>query len=150
MMQPHTLKEFAEALRVSGNYREAEFADEILTLIDLEIDVAEPYWELVGDIEHSAPADLKDKPGKALERLNDRSATLDEIEKHLNEAGREPKDTDDAGDAVRALLGILDKAEDILEAAGWPADVDLIDGMTELAERAARAPEETEQMTYDL
>lgn len=148
-MQPHTLKEFAQQLRLTGNYREVEFADEILTLIDLEIDVAEPYWELVGDIEHSAPADLKDKPGKALERLNDRSATLDEIETALRDAGKDElaKDTDDV---VKALLGILSDAEDILETAGWPGDVDFITSLNELAERAARAPEEMEVTTYDL
>lgn len=146
-MTSHTLKEFAQQLRLTGNYREVEFADEILTLIDLEIDVAEPYWELVADVEHLAPNGMKDKPRKGVEWLGDRSNMLAEIEAALVERISEPRDADDE---VKSLIGILSEAEDILEAAGWPGGGDFITSLNELAERAARAPEETEQMTYDL
>ena len=136
-MRPLTLKEFAENLRMTGDYREIEFADEILDLLVLEDEVAAPYSDLCADLEHTAPDNLKDKPEKALERLNDRSHLLEEIEDHLKEAGREPEGTQDAGDVVKELLGTLGDAEDILEAAGWPGDGDFITGIQALADRPA-------------
>lgn len=139
-MKPHTLKEFAENLRITGDWREVEFATEILNLLDLEEEVAEPYSDLCADIEHTAPAGLKDNHLKALERLNDRSAMLEEIEKHLSEADRKG----DADDAVKELIGTLADAEDILEAAGWPGGGDFLEGMQALADRPAPA------MEYDL
>lgn len=117
-MQPLTLEEFAQNLRVRGDWREAEFADEILTLVDLETDVAEPYWELVSDLEYSAPDDLKDKPAKSLERLNDRSALLAEIEKLLSDAGLDVGANGlpiDADDAVRDLIANLPDLPEPLE-----------------------------------
>ncbi len=111
MMEPLTLLEFAQNLRVNGTWREAEFADEILTLIDLETDVAEPYWELVGDLEHSAPQDRKSEtPARLLERLNDRSGMLDEIEKAISDAGLDVGANGlpiDADDAVKDLIANL-------------------------------------------
>lgn len=148
MMEPLTLEEFANNLRTYGTWSEVEFATEILDLIHLEEDVAEPYSDLCADIEHSAPTDLKDNHVKALERLNDRSHLLDEIEKHFSEAGYDDKV--DTADNVKIILGTLSDAEDILETAGWPGDGDFIESLHELAERAARAPEETEVMAYDL
>ncbi len=136
LMRPLTLKEFAENLRITGDWREVEFADEILDLIALEEEVAEPYGDLCADLEHTAPAELKDSPTKALERLNDRSGMLEEIEKHLSEFGKE-KLARDPDDVVKILLGILSEAEDILEAAGWPGDGDFIDGIQALADRPA-------------
>ena len=135
MIRPHTLKEFAENLRITGDNREVDFADEILELITLEEDVAEPYSDLCADIEHTAPANLKDNHLKALERLNDRSAMLDEIEKHLSEWT--DKLAPDADDAVKILLGTLGDAEDILETAGWPGAGGFIAGIQALADRPA-------------
>lgn len=132
-MKALTLKEFAENLRMSGDWREADFATEILDLLDIEEEVAVPYSDLCVDIEHTAPADLKDNHLKALERLNDRSAILEEIEKALGERTDKPGDADDE---VKIVLGILGEAEDILEAAGWPG-TDFIDALRTLAERPA-------------
>lgn len=89
-MTPLNLEEFAQGLRLSGNWREQEFATEILDLLDLETDVAEPYEELCGDIEHATPRGLRDAmtPAQQLERLTDRCAMLDEIETLLAEANR--------------------------------------------------------------
>lgn len=109
-MIPETLKEFAEHLRVTGNWREVEFANEILELVHLEEEVAEPYAELVGDVEHLAPDNLKDKPAKVVEWLGDRSAVLAEIEKHLSEAGLDVGANGlpiDADDAVKDLIATL-------------------------------------------
>lgn len=146
MMQPHTLKEFAEQLRLSGDYREAEFADEILTLIDLETDVAEPYWDLCADLDHSAPVDLKGNPAKAMERLNDRSDVLAEIEKHLTNAqemaGLEGL-SKDADDVVRELLETISEAEEILDNAELATDATFLERLRELAERPA-------PLEYDL
>lgn len=149
-MKPYTLEEFAQELRLKGDYRESDFADEILMLIDIEEEVAEPYSNLCADLENVAPGGLKDKPEKQLEWVIDRSDLLGEIEDHLKEAGHEPQGTDDAADKVKELLSILSEADAILEAAGWPGDGDLIEALQGLAERAARAPEEIEVMTYDL
>lgn len=141
-MTPYNLKEFAEQLRLEGN----DFGNEILDLLDLEEEVAEPYGTLCDDLRHYAPDDLKEKPEKALEWLGDRSHLLAEIEEQLREAGHDG----DVDDVIKEIIGTLDQAEDILEAAGGPGDGDFIESLHGLAERAARAPEETEVMTYDL
>lgn len=115
MMQPLTLEEFAQQLRVSGDYREMEFADEILMLLDIEADVAEPYSDLCADIEHTAPAGLKDNHLKALERLNDRSGMLEEIEKQLSDIGLDVGANGlpiDAADAVKDLIANLPDDEE--------------------------------------
>jgi len=150
MMRALSLEEFAQDMRRKGDIRQADMADEILALLDLEEEVAEPYSNLCADLEHYAPAELAEKPEKACEWLGDRSNLLKEIEEHLKEAGREPQGTNDTADAVKELLGLLSEADAILEAAGWPGDGDFIEALQGLAERAARAPEEIEVMTYDL
>ena len=137
-MEPLTLKEFAENLRLSGSWREMEFADEILQLITLEDDVAEPYSELCGDLEHAAPDGLKEKPAKALEWLVDRSDMLGEIEKALAEGECDVGSNGnkvDADAAVKELLKILGSAEDILEDHGWTSG-DFLSGLAKLAENA--------------
>lgn len=134
MMRPLTLKEFAQQLRAEGN----EFADEILDLLDVEEEVAEPYGELCSDLEHYAP-EHRGNPNKALEWLGDRSNLLKEIEDQLKDDGRDG----DADDVIKEMLGTLAEAEEILEATGWPADGDFIDGIQALAERPA-------PMEYDL
>lgn len=145
-MKPYTLEEFAEELRRKGDYREFEFADEILALLDIEEAVAEPYSTLCHDIEHYAEKfSNPDDAEKALEWVGDRSNLLAEIEDQLKEAKR-PGDVDDE---IKEMIGTLADAEAILEAAGWPG-MDFLEALQGLADRAARAPEETEIMTYDL
>jgi hypothetical protein len=102
-MRPLDLKEFAEDMRRKGDIRDADLADEILALLDIEADVAEPYSELCLDISFLVPKELEDKPAKSVEWLGDRSNMLKEIEKHLAEAGHEG----DADDAVKAVIGEL-------------------------------------------
>jgi hypothetical protein len=85
---PAHLKEFAEDMRRKGDIRDTDFADEILALLDIEADVAEPYSDLCFDIENYAKDfSNRDDAPKALEWLGDRSNMLAEIEKHLAEAG---------------------------------------------------------------
>lgn len=145
-MKPHTLKEFAENLRITGDWRETEFATEILDLLDIETEVAEPYSDLCCDIENYAKNfSNPDDASKALEWIGDRSNLLTEIEDQLKEAKRDG----DVDDIVKEMIGTLADAEAILEAAGWPG-MDFIDALQGLADRAARAPEETEIVTYDL
>jgi len=136
MMQPLTLEEFAQNLRVSGDYREMEFADEILMLLDIEAEVAEPYSDLCAELEHHAPDKLKDEPAKMVEWLGDRSAMLEEIEKQLSDEGLDVGANGlpiDAADAVKELLGTLGDAEDILEEHGWSSG-DFLSALGKLAE----------------
>jgi hypothetical protein len=144
-MRPLNLQEFAEDMRRKGDIRDADMADEILALLDIEAEVAEPYSDLCADLENCAPKGLAEQPAKALEWVIDRSNLLLEIEGHLKEAKRDG----DPDDAVKELLGTMADAEAILEAAGWPG-MDFLEALQGLADRAARAPEETEIMTYDL
>lgn len=146
-MKPLNLEEFAEELRLKGDSREIDFADMILQLLDIEKDVAEPYWNLCDDIEHYAkdfthPTDA----AKALEWIGDRSDLLKEIEDALKDGGREPEGTADTADAVRELLGTMTQAEALLERAGWPG-TDFIDALEKLIGRAEKAPP---AMEYDL
>lgn len=150
-MKPYTLEEFAQQLRVKGDYRESDFADEILMLLDIEEEVAEPYSELCHDIENLAPEHLKqtgvvNAHSRTIEWLGDRSDLLKEIEDALKEDGREPEGTADTADAVRELLGTMTQAEALLERAGWPG-TDFIDALEKLIERAEKAPP---AMEYDL
>lgn len=108
-MKPFTLQEFAENLRVSGNWREADFADEILALIDIEADIAEPYSNLIVDLEIYAPTELNGKPEKAMEWLGDRSNMLTEIEELLIERGWNGEG--DFLDAVRDMTSPIDRME---------------------------------------
>lgn len=146
-MKPHTLEEFAQDLRIKGDYREADFADEILALIDIEEEIAEPYGNLCSDIEHYAKEfSNPDDAAKALEWIGDRSDLLKEIEDALKDDGHEPEGTADTADAVRELLGTMTQAEALLERAGWPG-TDFIDALEKLIERAEKAPP---AMEYDL
>lgn len=125
-MTPHNLEEFAQELRRKGDFREVEIADEILALIDIEEEVAEPYSELCGDLEHYAPDGLKDKPAKVVEWLGDRSQELDEVralfsEEELSESG--------VADAMRERLDELEGVTDILKGEGWDGDGDLVEAL---------------------
>lgn len=147
-MKPLTLEEFAQDMRRKGDIRDTDLADEILALIDLEADVAEPYSTLCGTIEDYAKDGEFSNPddaGRALEFLGDRSNLLREIEKLLEEADHKG----DVDDTIKELLGTMKEAEAILEAAGWPG-TDFLDALQGLVDRAARAPEEAEIVTYDL
>jgi hypothetical protein len=110
-MIPHNLKEFAEELRRKGSGREVDFADEILDLLDIEEEVAEPYSTLCGDIEHYAKDfSNPDDAAKALEWIGDRSNLLKEIEDQLKEVGRDKGANGlpiDADDAVKDLIATL-------------------------------------------
>lgn len=130
MMQPLTLKEFAQQLRMDG----CEFADEIFDLIDLEEEIAEPYGNLCYDIEQYAKDfSNPDDASKALEWLGDRSNLLAEIEKALDEDGR----TGDTDDQVKAMLETLSNIHDIIGAADTATDEDLETLIQALAERPA-------------
>lgn len=144
-MKPFTLEEFAQEMRRNGDIRQADMADEILMLLDLEEDVAEPYGNLCDDLNSAAPEGLKDKPEKQMEWVIDRSNLLQDIEKELDEDGR----TGDTDDQVKALLETLGNIREIVGLEGG-TDEDLEEAVRTLAERAARAPEEIEVMTYDL
>jgi hypothetical protein len=156
-MRALTLEEFAQDMRRGGDIRQADMADEILALIDIEEEVAEPYGNLCDDLNNAAPKELEDKPEKQMEWVIDRSNMLQDIEKAIEEAAVLPSTganglpvQRDTEDAVKELLDMLGKAQDVLEAAGWPGDGDFLEALNGLAERAARAPEEIEVMTYDL
>lgn len=144
-MKPLDLREFAEDMRRRGDIRDADLADEILALIDIEEEVAEPYSTLCLDISFLVPKALEDNPAKSVDWLGDRSNLLTDIEQQLADAKR-PGDVDHV---IKEMIGTLADAEKILEAAGWPG-MDFLEALQGLADRAARAPEETEIMTYDL
>lgn len=142
-MRPLNLKEFAEDMRRKGDIRDADLADEILALVDLEEEVAEPYSTLCYDVEQYAKDGGYSNPDDALksvEWLGDRSNLLRDIEKELEDAKR-PGDVDDV---IRELLATLKAAEAILEEQGWPGDGDFIEGIHALADR----PESP--LEYDL
>lgn len=111
-MRPRTLEEFAEELRRKGDFYEMEFADEILMLVDIETEVAEPYSDLCADIElyaadYSNPTDAI----KALEWVGDRSNLLKELEELLAAEGYADCDPDDA---LRNIFEKLDSLESTL------------------------------------
>lgn len=104
MMRADNLKEFAQALRVGADNRQADFGTEILDLLDLEEAIAQPYYDLCDDIEYRAPDHLKgdavNKHARIVEWLRDRSDLLAEIECHFKEADL----AGDVDDLVRQLL----------------------------------------------
>jgi hypothetical protein len=110
-MRPHTLEEFAQELRRKGDFREVEFADEILALVDIEAEVAEPYSDLCADLERYAKDfSNPDDAAKALEWVGDRSNLLAQIEEQLKEAGLDVGANGlpiDADDAVKDLIAAL-------------------------------------------
>jgi hypothetical protein len=121
-MRSQSLEEFAEDMRRKGDIRDADLADDILALIDIETEVAEPYSDLCDELNWDVPEGLKDKPEKALEYLRDRSNMLADIEKLIAESDALPKtgpnglpikrDTDDA---IRELLEALAERPEPLE-----------------------------------
>jgi hypothetical protein len=139
-MRSLNLKEFAEDMRRKGDIRDADLADEILALLDIEADVAEPYSELCADLEIYAPAELSDKPEKAMEWLGDRSNLLKEIEEELDKDGR----TGDTDDQVKALLETHAKIRDIIGVPDTATDEDVENAIQTLVDRAPAAVE------YDL
>lgn len=124
-MRSQSLEEFAEDMRRKGDIRDADLADDILALLDIEAEVAEPYSELCCDIEQYAKDGGFSNPDdalKAVEWLGDRSNMLADIEKLLEESDALPKtgpnglpikrDTDDA---IRELLEALAERPEPLE-----------------------------------
>jgi predicted CopG family antitoxin len=146
-MKPHTLEEFAQELRLKGDYREADFADEILALLDIEEEVAEPYSNLCDDLNNAAPKGLEDKPEKQMEWVIDRSNELDEIYELFS---KEKLGEQGVVDAIREMVETTAQAEALIERAGWPGSGEFIEALETIIERAERAPEEIEVMTYDL
>lgn len=134
-MRPLNLEEFAQQLRLEGH----PFADEILVLTALEEQVANPFFDLCDDLNHHAPDGLKDKPEKQVEWLGDRSHLLAEIEKQLQDAGRDG----DADDIVKEMLDELEQAKSLLEDHGWTG-FNFLDALGKLAENAPTP------MEYDL
>lgn len=142
-MRPLNLQEFAEDMRRKGDIRDADLADEILALIDIEQDVAEPYSTLCCDIEHYAKDfSNPDDAAKALEWIGDRSNLLKEIEEELDKDGR----TGDTDDQVKALLETLAKIRDIIGVPDTATDEDIENAIQALVDRAPAAP----AMEYDL
>lgn len=141
-MIPHTLEEFAQELRLKGDYRETDFADEILSLLDIEEECAEPYGNLCSDIEHYAKDfSNPDDAAKALEWIGDRSNLLKEIEEELDKDGR----TGDTDDQVKAMLETLAKIREIIGAPDTATDEDLEIAVQELVDAVP-----AKEMTYDL
>lgn len=141
MMRPLTLEEFAQQLRIKGDYRETEFADEILMLIDIEEEVAEPFSNLCGDLDHYVPAN-PGKPDKQLEWLGDRSALLSGIQDELAQSDR----TGDVDDIVKEMIAELDGVEAIMREHGGWTEGELSDAIFALIDRAEKAP----KLEYDL
>lgn len=143
MIRPLNLEEFAQQLRVSGDYQEAEFADEILYLFDLDEEVAQPYNDLCDDIRHYAPEALKEQPAKALEWLGNRSAELEEIYDlfSADELGGE-----NIPDQIKERFEALENFEEIIRKHGGWTEGDLQDGLFALIERA----DKVSKQEYDL
>ena len=140
-MRPLTLEEFAQQLRIKGDYRETEFADEILLLIDIEEEVAEPYSDLTAEVEHQVKdAPPMDTPLKAVEWLANRSNMLAGIEKHFEKVDMKG----DVDDLTRQVLDELGNIETIMEEHGGWTEGDLQEALFALIERAAP------KLEYDL
>jgi hypothetical protein len=134
-MRLQSLQEFAQELRRGGDIRQADMADEILALIDIEEEIAEPYGNLCSDIEHYCPNN--ETPQRALEWLGDRSNLLKEIEEKLAEDGR----TGAVDDVVRELLGEIDDIKMALKMHGLELD-EFFEAITK--------PEASLKVEYDL
>lgn len=126
------LREFAEHMRITGDSQGCDFADEILSLLDIEAEVAEPFYTLCDNLDHYAP-DLKGKPEKQLEWIGDRSHLLDELKEKFEQHGYTEGDVDDR---LAEVLDTLATAEDTLRKRGHWQDGEFIDALQELAERA--------------
>jgi hypothetical protein len=131
-MRLQSLQEFAQELRRGGDIRQADMADEILALIDIEEEIAEPYGNLCSDIEHYAKGfSNPDDAAKALEWLGDRSNLLKEIEEELAEDGR----TGDTDDQIKAMLETLAFIRNIIGAPDTATDEDLETAIQALVDR---------------
>lgn len=140
MMRPHTLEEFAQQLRINGNYWETEFADEILYLFDLDKEVAQPYSDLCSDLEHYAPGH-RGNPSKALEWLGDRSAELGEIHDLFTP---DELQGENVPDQIKERFDELKEIEATLTEQGLRGNGSLADAIFDLCERVPPAQE------YDL
>lgn len=141
-MKPLDLKEFAEELRRKGVGPEIEFATEILDLLDLEEEVAEPFNDVCTELDHYAPESLTGRPQRQAEWLGDRANLLTEIEEQFRKAKRDG----DIDDVVRDTLDELANIETILRKYGGWSEGDLQDALFALIERADKAP----KLKYDL
>jgi hypothetical protein len=101
LMRPLDAREFCEALRTSGDFRQADLADELLAALDLQ-PVVDEFVELCDDLDHYAEA-LKGKPAKQVEWLGDRSDTLTEIADELAKHGL----TGDIVEEVDKLIALI-------------------------------------------
>lgn len=113
-MKALTLQEFAEDMRRKGDIRNADLADEILGLIDIEADVAEPYSKICDYLSCYVPQTLQDEHVKAVEWLGDRSNLLTEIEEQLEKAGH----AGDVDDVIKKLCEDLVEAREVLAENG--------------------------------
>jgi hypothetical protein len=143
-VRPLNLKEFAEDMRRKGDIRDADLADEILALVDIEEEVAEPYSNLCDDLAHYAPEGLKENPAKAVEWLGDRSHELDEIRELFSE---EELSETSIPEAMRERIDALANFETIMREHGGWTEGDLQDGLFALIERAGKLSNDLE---YDL
>lgn len=140
MTRPLDLREFAENLRCQGDIRQADLADEILALIDIEADVAEPFSNLCDDIASYVPDALKEKPSRGVEWLGDRSNELKEIEAELDKDGR----TGDTDDQVKSMLETLENIRIALGLPDTATDEDLETAVQALVDAAPA------KLEYDL
>lgn len=112
-MKIHSLTEFAHNLYNTGTPRDMEFAKEILILIDFEQNSR--HDEICEDLEKYAKG--QGDPLRQVEWLGDRSNMLAEIEEALTEAKILPDGTDDAADAVKKIIELLDLWPKAMHAA---------------------------------
>lgn len=136
-------REFAENMRLSGDIRTADLADEILMALDSE-PLVEQLESLIGDISHYVPDVLKEKPERAVEWLGDRSQELDEIRECFSEEAM-------AASSIPELIKELQEGRDDIETVmrehgGW-VEGDLQDALFALIERASKIENDLE---YDL
>lgn len=137
-MKPLNLLEFAQQLRLEGN----EFADEILMLVNIETEVAEPYSDLCFDIELVAPNGMPVE--KAVEWLGDRSQELDEIRECFSE---EAMAETSIPELIKELQDERDTIETVMREHGGWTEGDLQDALFALIDRANKAAPKLE---YDL
>lgn len=86
-MEPSNLEEFAQALLIGADNRQADYGREILELIisGERLDELEP---IIEELDRATDCQFPDNPEKALERLVDRNDLLTELEATAAKAGR--------------------------------------------------------------
>ncbi len=104
-MKIRTLTDLAHRMYNTGTPQEMELAKEILVLIDDQREL-ESLREICEDLEKRAKG--VGDPARQVEWLGDRSDMLAEIEESLTDAKILPNGTDDAADAVKRILGMLE------------------------------------------